>query len=72
MAGYLWTILLSQLAPTPPSGQVLKVVTMFVAIIDRSWFDLLSGAQPDVANFWQPIAPSCVRVVAVITCPSRK
>lgn len=30
------------------------MVSMFVAITDRSWFDLLSAEQPDEVNFWQP------------------
>jgi putative restriction endonuclease len=30
------------------------VVHLFVAITDRSWFDLLSQARPDEVNFWQP------------------
>jgi putative restriction endonuclease len=30
------------------------VVNLFVAITDRSWFDLLSQERPDEVNFWQP------------------
>ena len=31
-----------------------SVVNLFVAITDRSWFDLLSRERPDEVNFWQP------------------
>ncbi len=30
------------------------MVHLFVAITDRSWFDLLSQERPDEVNFWQP------------------
>lgn len=30
------------------------VVSLFVAITDQSWFDLLSQERPDEVNFWQP------------------
>lgn len=40
------------------------MVTIFVAIIDRSWFDLLSAAQPDVVNFWQPSGGRIFRALA--------
>ena len=30
------------------------MVNLFVAITDRSWFDLLSQERPDEVNFWQP------------------
>ena len=30
------------------------MVSLFVAITDRSWFDLLSVERPDEVNFWQP------------------
>lgn len=30
------------------------MVNLFVAITDRSWFDLLSRERPDEVNFWQP------------------
>lgn len=30
------------------------MVSVFVAITDRSWFDLLSQERPDEVNFWQP------------------
>ena len=30
------------------------VVNLFVAITDRSWFELLSLERPDEVNFWQP------------------
>lgn len=30
------------------------VVNLFVAITDRSWFDLLSLEKPNEVNFWQP------------------
>jgi len=30
------------------------MVSLFVAITDRSWFDLLSQELPDEVNFWQP------------------
>lgn len=30
------------------------VVSLFVAITDRSWFELLSQERPDEVNFWQP------------------
>jgi putative restriction endonuclease len=30
------------------------VVNLFVAITDRSWFDMLSRQRPDEVNFWQP------------------
>jgi putative restriction endonuclease len=31
-----------------------SVVNLFVAITDRSWFDLQSQERPDEVNFWQP------------------
>lgn len=31
-----------------------SVVSVFVAITDQSWFDLLSRERPDEVNFWQP------------------
>lgn len=37
---------------------------MFVAIIDRTWFDLLSGPQLDVVNFWQPSGGKTIRTLA--------
>jgi len=37
---------------------------MFVAIIDWSWFDLLSGPQLDVMNFWQPSGGKNFRALA--------
>nr|WP_206046211.1 hypothetical protein [Novosphingobium panipatense] len=30
------------------------MVNLFVAITDRSWFELLSQEWPDEVNFWQP------------------
>lgn len=30
------------------------MVNLFVAITDRSWFELLSQERPDEVNFWQP------------------
>jgi putative restriction endonuclease len=40
------------------------MVTIFVAIIDRSWFGLWSGPQPDVVNFWQPSGGKTFRALA--------
>lgn len=31
-----------------------SVINLFVAITDRSWFELLSQERPDEVNFWQP------------------
>ncbi|HEX8444306.1 MAG TPA: hypothetical protein VF631_11735 [Allosphingosinicella sp.] len=39
------------------------MVTMFVAITDRSWFYLLSAAQPDEVNFWQPSGGKAFRAL---------
>lgn len=41
------------------------MVNMFVAITDRSWFDLLSQEQPDEVNFW---APSGSRGFRAVSC----
>jgi putative restriction endonuclease len=41
------------------------VVSLFVAITDRSWFDLLSQEQPDEVNFWQPSGARNFRAVSV-------
>lgn len=41
------------------------MVTMFVALTDRSWFDLLSGAQPDEVNFWQPSGRTSFRALSL-------
>jgi putative restriction endonuclease len=40
------------------------MVTMFLAITDRTWFDLLSAAQPDEVNFWQPSGGKGFRALA--------
>jgi hypothetical protein len=40
------------------------MVTMFLAITDRTWFDLLSAAQPDEVNFWQPSGGKSFRALA--------
>jgi putative restriction endonuclease len=41
------------------------VVSLFVAITDRSWFDLLSQEQPDEINFWQPSGARNFKAVSV-------
>jgi len=41
------------------------VVNLFVAITDRSWFDLLSQERPDEVNFWQPSGTRNFGAVAV-------
>jgi len=38
---------------------------LFVAITDRSWFDLLSGERPDEVNFWQPSGARNFKAVSV-------
>jgi len=40
------------------------MITMFVAITDRSWFDLLSSTQPDEVNFWQPSGRTAFRALS--------
>jgi len=40
------------------------MVNLFVAITDRSWFDLLSREQPDEVNFWQPSGERTFRAVS--------
>ena len=42
-----------------------RVVALFVAITDRTWFDLLSGQGPDEVNFWQPSGARNFKAVAV-------
>jgi len=39
------------------------VVSLFVAITDRSWFDQLSAEKPDEVNFWQPSGVKNFRAV---------
>ena len=39
------------------------VVKLFVAVTDRSWFDLLSAGGPDEVNFWQPSGASKFRAL---------
>jgi len=41
------------------------MVTMFVAITDRHWFDLLSADEPDEVNFWQPSGGKAFRALSV-------
>jgi len=41
------------------------VVSLFVAITDRSWFDLLSANRPDEVNFWQPSGARTFKAVSV-------
>lgn len=39
------------------TGEAVKLqvmVSLYVAITDRSWFELLSQERPDEVNFWQP------------------
>lgn len=40
------------------------VVSLFIAITDRSWFDLLSLEQPDEVNFWQPSGARNFRAIS--------
>lgn len=39
------------------------MVSMFVGVTDRSWFDQLSSTQPDEVNFWQPSGSSIFRAL---------
>jgi putative restriction endonuclease len=41
------------------------VISLFVAITDRHWFDLLSVERPDEVNFWQPSGARNFRAVSV-------
>jgi putative restriction endonuclease len=41
------------------------MVTMFVAVTDGSWFQLLSELAPDEVNFWQPSGGKAFRALAV-------
>lgn len=41
------------------------MISLFVAITDRSWFDLLSAERPDEVNFWQPSGTRNFRAVSV-------
>lgn len=41
------------------------MVHIFVAITDRSWFDLLSRERPDEVNFWQPSGTRSFGAVSV-------
>ena len=41
------------------------MVSLFVAITDRSWFDLLSANRPDEVNFWQPSGARTFKAVSV-------
>ncbi len=41
------------------------MVNLFVAITDRSWFDLLSADPPDEVNFWQPSGARAFKAVSV-------
>lgn len=40
------------------------MVKLFVAITDRSWFDMLSASRPDEVNFWQPSGATEFRALA--------
>ena len=44
---------------------MVDMVNMFVAITDRSWFDLLRQEEPDEVNFW---APSGSRGFRAVSC----
>jgi len=39
------------------------MVTMFVAITDRHWFDLLAAGPPDEVNFWRPSGANAFHAV---------
>ena len=45
--------------------EAATVVNLFVAITDRSWFDLLSADTPDEVNFWQPSGARAFRAISV-------
>lgn len=46
--------MITMLALFAMKGEAHAVVHLFIAITDRSWFDLLSRERPDEVNFWQP------------------
>lgn len=39
------------------------MVKLFVAVTDRSWFDVLSAAEPEEVNFWQPSGNTLFRAL---------
>ncbi|MDB5725794.1 MAG: uncharacterized protein JWQ16_2548 [Novosphingobium sp.] len=47
------------------TAEAIAVVSLFVAITDRSWFDLLSQERPDEVNFWQPSGARNFKAVSV-------
>ncbi|MEG3088537.1 hypothetical protein [Sphingomonas sp. PB4P5] len=41
----------------------LNMVTMYMSLTDRSWFDHLAALRPDEANFWPPSGTNAFRAV---------
>jgi len=55
----------SALAERPCNVEAGRVVSLFVAITDRRWFDRLLQERPEEVNFWQPSGTRNFRAVSV-------
>lgn len=53
------------LAKPAPTVKPAAVISLFVAITDRNWFERLSAEQPDEVNFWQPSGDRNFKAVSV-------